>query len=929
MIDPTPAEVSRRNFLKLLAAGAILPAGCARAPAEKIVPYARAPEYSLPGEPTYYATACALGGFGMGVLVENNEGRPTKVEGNPEHPASLGATDVYAQAAVLELWDPARSAVALQAGRPARFDALVADLERRRPDWQRDDGAGMAVLTGNVTSDSLLARIDALRARYPRLTWCVHDPLESPGLRAGARLAFGRPLDTLLRFDRARLVACFDADVFMGAPASVRHARDFATRRRPEGGMSRVFACESTPGLLGAAADERLALSPAHIERSIYRIARALGLDVAEIPAGDERVRRFEARLLEAAGRHEGHCLFVAGDGLSAGAHALVHALNHRLGGAARTVEYVSPVAARPPDEAGALAGLCARMRAGEIDTLMIVGGNPVYDAPGSLAFGECLRRVPWSLHLASHANETSMRCRWHVPRAHEFESWGDLRAFDGTACIVQPLIAPLHDSHTALEMFSMLAGERGASDHRRVRRQWLGEGDDEALWQSLLRAGVVAGSARRALDLAPIPFDAGAPPAPPDAPVLLFRADASARDGQFTGNAWLQELPRPYSKLTWSNAALMSPATARRLGVRDGSLLDIAAGGQGLRAPAWVLEEHADECVTLPLGYGRSAAGSVGSGLGFDAYLLRDHRAPWQRHATQLAAAGGSIALASTQLHTRMNAAVPVRVMNAGAARAPADAAREAAPSLYPERAYDGYRWGMSIDLNACIGCNACVIACQAENNIPVVGPEQVRAGREMHWLRVDRYAEPPAPEGGARTYFQPVPCMHCEHAPCEEVCPVGATVHNAEGLNLQVYNRCVGTRFCSQNCPYKVRRFNFLQYSGDPRDPAELRNPEVSVRRRGVMEKCTYCVQRITRARIESERLGRPLRDGEVLTACQAACPTQAIVFGDLNLADAEVTRRKSLPRDYALLGELNTRPRTTYLARVHNDGDADEPT
>jgi Fe-S-cluster-containing dehydrogenase component len=927
MNEAPPQTLSRRRFLELLAAGTLAGSGCARAPREEIVPYVRAPEFALPGEPVYYATACLLAGFATGVLVECNEGRPGKVEGNPSHPASLGGSDVFAQAAPLQLWDPSRSRMTTRSALPASWADLTADIAAHLPRWEQSRGAGVALLTGNLTSDTVAAQIEQLRERLPLIGWYTHDALASEGARAGAQLAFGRPLDTLLQLDRARVIVSFDADFLYGAPSSVRYAHDFVQRRDPASPMSRLFALESSPGLVGAAADDRLALPPREIERSVFRMAHAFGVGPGAPPA-DSRVAAWESRVLRALREHAGECLLVAGESASAAVHALVHALNHRLGSAAGTFRHVEPVA--HSDAAQSITELAARMAAGEIEALIAIGVNPAYDAPADLEFARRLSAVPWTMHLGLHADETARCCHWHAPLAHEFERWGDARAFDGTASIVQPLIQPLYGGHSPIELLGAFTGDDAVDPHSLVRRQWGFGKEGEASWQSVLREGVLPGSAAVAVNPQLASFDPGPPPEPATAPEILFRADASVRDGEFAGNAWLQELPRPFSKLTWANAACVSPDTAHALGLTNGAWLEIAAGGRSLRAPVWVLEEQADGCVTLPLGYGRTAAGPIGTGHGFDAYLVRESGAPWQRQAA-LRVLPGRAVLASTQLHDRMAERKPVRVGTlAEFARDPAFARErrdERVPdeSLYPERRYEGYRWGMSIDLNACIGCNACVIACQSENNIPVVGEEQVRVGREMHWLRVDRYVEPGSGDAAPRTHFQPVPCMHCEHAPCEEVCPVGATVHDSQGLNLQVYNRCVGTRFCSQNCPYKVRRFNFMKYTGD--EPAGIENPEVTVRSRGVMEKCTYCVQRITRARIETERQRRRIEDGEVVTACQAACPTRAIVFGDLNDAESAVAARRGSPRDYALLAELNTRPRTRYLAKVINvDEDED---
>jgi len=579
-----------------------------------------------------------------------------------------------------------------------------------------------------------------------------------------------------------------------------------------------------------------------------------------------------------------------------------VHRLNHELGA---PVAYLEP--AQP--DAAPLADLVQEMRDGAVQLLVILGGNPVYDAPADSGFAEALGRVPLSVHLSLYDDETSARCTWHVPATHYMEHWSDLRAYDGTASIVQPLIAPLYASLSPHELLSLLLHD-GSTGYQTVRDTWR-----QIDWEAALRKGVIDGSAFRPVSGL----------APRDAPIqdlshasreawhVRFIADEAVLDGRFANNAWLQELPRADSKLTWDNAALVSPASAQELGVATGDMVDITHGGRVLRAPVWVTPAQPDTSVTLPLGYGRRRAGSIGNGVGFDAYALRTGDSPWGASGATVTKTGGRHDFATTQNHARMEGRDLARQVPL--ARIAQFRAERPQHSLYPDWPYNGYRWGMAINLNTCIGCNACTIACQAENNIPTVGKEQVIAGREMHWIRVDGYAE------GGRKLFQPVPCMHCENAPCEYVCPVEASVHDSEGLNVQVYNRCVGTRFCSQNCPYKVRRFNFYDHTPRAETLKAQMNPEVTVRMRGVMEKCTYCVQRITRARIEAEREGRRIRDGEVVTACQAACPTGAIVFGDLNDPQSAIVSAKRSPLDYDLLAELNTRPRTSYAARVLN--------
>ncbi|HEY7638743.1 MAG TPA: 4Fe-4S dicluster domain-containing protein [Steroidobacteraceae bacterium] len=903
----------RRRVLKLMAAATALASGaCSGPPDEEIVPFVRAPEEALPGVPLFYATTLSLSGFGRGVLVETNDGRPIKIEGNPLHPASLGATDVFAQAAVLQLWDPGRSQTLLHDKQVATWPQFLLTMDQQLRAFDESKGEGLFVLTGTVTSPTLQGQLEKLRLRYPRMQRHQYDPLHRDNELRGSELAFGRVLDTRYRLDRARVLLTLDADVICGGPMSVRYARDLASLRDPEHGMSsRLYAVESFPGLLGTRADRRVALRPAAIADFAARLARAVLTGAA---AEGDALLRAAVRDLTAAGRE---ALVIPGPSMSAEVHAAAHALNHRLGGLGHTFEHTLPVAFEPVAHGESIQQLVAAMSAGQVKLLLILGGNPVYDAPANLDFAARLRRVPQSIHLATYVDETSVQCRWHVPLAHELEQWSDVRAFDGTASIVQPTIAPLYGGRSLHEILNVLLRDSGTA-YDTVRAHWraqFGSGADDERWRTALRDGVIAGSEAPAVSAAPRQVDLPAQ-SPADALTVSFVPDQSVRDGEFANNAWLQELPRSMSKLVWDNAAYLSPRTAARLQLSTGDEIELRRAGRKVHAGVWVLPGHADECVTLPLGYGRTRAGDVGNAVGFDAYPLRTLDAPWNA-SVQVALTGRKRVLVSTQHHSRMEGRKLIRTTQDPPERIPEH-------TLYPDYPYEGYKWGMVIDLNACIGCNACTIACQAENNIPVVGKDQVMRGREMHWLRIDRYVRDD--ENGVD--FQPVPCMHCERAPCEEVCPVGATVHDSEGLNLQVYNRCVGTRFCSNNCPYKVRRFNFLQYSNQSVEPLKaLQNPEVTVRERGVMEKCTYCIQRITRGRITAEKLGRRIQDGEVVTACQAVCPTQAITFGDLNDANAQVGKLKQSPRNYSLLAELNTRPRTTYLARVVNpDADSD---
>ncbi len=925
-------EPSRRRFLKLMAASAALAgAGCSGPPPEAIVPYVRMPEQDVPGLPLFYATAFVRRGFAHGVLVETNMGRPTKVEGNPEHPVSGGATDVFAQASILQMWDPDRSQTVQQGTELSSWSAFEAALEARRPQFARDGGAGLRVLTGPATSPTLAAQLAALQKKYPAMRWHAWDPLHDDGAAAASTLAFGRPLDTLYRLDKVAVLLTLDADLFGaegGRGAGLAHARAFTAPRRLGANVAanRLYAMESTPTLTGAYADERLARAPHEIEASLWRIAGLLEAAPGGGTAPDPAVARWETAVAMALRGSRGHALVVAGPGLSPASRALAHLLNQRLGGQqgpVAPVAHIERVALGAPEHGATLAGLAADMQAGRVDTLLMLDTNPVYTAPPALGFAQVLRRVPLSAHLGLYRDETAREAGWHLPLAHGYEAWSDARAHDGTASIVQPLIAPLYGGRSAHTVLATLLGEGSRDGLALARAAWQAARPEQAgpafdaFWREALRRGLVEGSTAPAVTVREVPrLDMPQLEAAPL--VARFVPDPAVDGGEFCNNAWLQELPRPLTSLTWDNAALIGPATAKRAGLLDGGVARLTVDGRSIEAPVMVLAEQAEGVVTLPLGYGRSGAGSVGNAVGFDAYRLRPQPALGGPVPLRLEATVGGHVFALRQREVDMHGRDPVKVARPGAKAAPKNREEEEGgkTSLYPEYRYDEYKWGMAIDLNACIGCAACTVACQAENNIPVVGKEEVMRGRSMHWIRVDRYRL------GARTLFQPVPCMHCEHAPCEEVCPVGATVHDDEGLNVQVYNRCIGTRFCSNNCPYKVRRFNFLQYSNQKVESLKaLQNPEVTVRRRGVMEKCSYCLQRITRARIDAEKQGRRIADGEVVTACQAACPTAAIHFGDLNDPRSDVLAAKSSPFDYDLLQELNTRPRTSYTTRLIN--------
>ncbi len=931
----------RRNFLKLMGASLGLAglAGCS-APVEKIVPYVRAPEEIIPGRPLMFATALTLSGYATGVLVESHMGRPTKIEGNPEHPASLGASDVIGQAAILGLYDPDRSQVVTQAGRISTWHAFLSALRTELEAQREHGGAGLRLLTETVTSPALAAQIAGVLREFPGARWHQYEPAGRHTVREGSRLAFGEYVETRYDFSRADVMLALDADFLCEGPGHLRYAREFARRRKLEGApatMNRLYMLESALTSTGAVADHRLAVKSREVEAMARAIAQRLGVNAA-MPAAPAVVAK-HAAWIEAVAKdlqaHRGACVVLAGENQSAAVHAIAHAINAALGNVGATAHYTESVEAQPEDQMASLARLVGEMNAGKVELLLMAGGNPVYNAPVDAGFEAALKKVKFRARLGLYEDETSAECHWHVPQAHTLEAWGDARAFDGTITIQQPLILPLFGGKSAHEFLGALGVDPSRTGYNIVRAHWqrkLPGANFEKAWRRALHDGVVAGtqSAPTKPALKPLPAS-DATNADTLGTEIVFRTDTNVYDGQFANNGWLQELPRPLTKLVWDNAALMSPAMAGRLRLQNEDEVELTYEGRTLRAPVLLLPGHADESVTLHLGYGRRRGGRAAILAGVNAYRLRVAAAPWFCAGLKIAKTGGRRMLAVTQHHHSMEAPegrLNLIVREGDLAEYNRDpkfaqhAAHEPDPrlTLYPQHAYPGNAWGMAIDLNACIGCNACVAACQAENNIPVVGKQEVARGREMHWIRVDRYYRggPEAPEAA----FQPVTCMHCENAPCELVCPVAATVHSDEGLNDMIYNRCVGTRYCSNNCPYKVRRFNFFQYADTGTPSLKLmQNPDVTVRTRGVMEKCTYCVQRINAARIEAELEGQPIADGKIVTACQAVCPAEAIVFGNINDKHSRVSGWKASPRNYGLLTDLNTRPRTSYLARVRN--------
>jgi MoCo/4Fe-4S cofactor protein with predicted Tat translocation signal len=953
----------RRTFLKLMGASLALAGvtACTRQPEEHLIPYVRQPEEIVPGRPLFYATAMPQGGFGYPLLAENHMGRPTKLEGNPDHPASLGGTDLFGQTSVLGLYDPDRSKTILHRGEFETWSKFVAAITATVAAQRGINGQSLRILSEPVTSPTLADQFSTLLKDFPEARWHQWDAVYG-ATQDGAPAAHA-----IYKFDKADVVLSLDADFLGFGPGCVRYSKDFSSRRRigtAEQEINRLYVVEPVPTVTGANADHHLALKA----RDVHAFAATVAAAVGAAGAGTAGTLSAEAQKWAAAvaadlQAHKGKSAVVAGSHQSAGVHAIARAINDALGNSGTTVIYTAPLTESPADGAASLKTLIDDMNAGKVEALFILGGNPVFTAPVDLKFAEALNKVGTRIHLGLYVDETAEQCHWHIPEAHYLESWGDVRAFDGTVSVIQPLIAPLYDGRSALEILSALNGQPGQAPMDLVKTYWTTKFEGgtlrnragqafanvDSFWRNALHDGFITGTS--------ILGGATATAAPASAPVtapapkggieILFRPDPHVLDGRYANNAWLQELPKPLSKVTWDNVAYLSPTTAEKQGIPvfrtgngDQPVLKVTYQGRSLEIPVWVLPGTADDVVVVHFGYGRTRAGRVGNGAGVNAFTIRTSQAPWFDGGAEFSVASRAYPIASTQNHFSMEGRNPVRVVEAEEYKTNPKAVQELghnrpaktlslyvdpANTSHPHERKAAHRWGMAIDLNACTGCGVCVAACVAENNIAVVGKVQVGRSREMHWLRVDTYFEgaPGAPTG---TYHQPVPCQQCENAPCEVVCPVAATVHSDEGLNDMVYNRCVGTRYCSNNCPYKVRRFNFLLYTDfvTPELYAQ-RNPDVTVRSRGVMEKCTYCVQRINLARVDAKTNDREIADGEIKTACQQACPANAIAFGDLNDASSQVSKLKQQERNYGLLEDLGTRPRTSYLAVVRNTNSA----
>jgi molybdopterin-containing oxidoreductase family iron-sulfur binding subunit len=1013
--------VERRTFLKLMGASLALAgvSGCVIQPPEKIVPYVKQPEEEVPGKGLYFATAFSLGGIATPLLARSNEGRPTKLEGNPDHPNNRNsdpndkgssATDIFSQASILTLYDPDRSQTPLYRTETRPWTQFMGEIrgliEKEGDGIQAKKGAGLRFLTETITSPSLAAQMKSVLTDFPEAKWHQYEPANRDNARAGAMMAFGQAVNTIYDFSKADRILSLGSDFLAAMPGTLRYARDYAAKRRVGGErpeMNRLYVIESTPTTTGANADHRFSVKPTEMEKLALRVSLGLShirsMREYSQPNGQAEARlkpsgdlSWHDAIINDLDSHRGASIVIVGDDQPPFIHAVAHDLNDALDNIGKTVFYTDPLEANSVDETQSLRELVNDIDAGKVETLIIIGGNPAYNTPADLRLDfNRLEKVKLRAHVSLYNDETSDICHWHIPTTHYLESWGDARSYDGTVTLVQPLIQPLYEGRSAYEVLALFSENYDRKPYDIVKEYWRsqtgvgqalssGSGSDagrmpanrpqdagapgsgapvdfESWWRKCLHDGFVPNSALPTKTVAlksdwPNQSSQNADrmsALPAGGYEVIFRTDPSIYDGCFANNGWLQELPKPLTKLTWDNVALISANTAKRIGVKAQDYdkgkkgreafvdqIDLKVNGRGISKslPAWIMPGQPDDVITIHLGYGRAHAGRVGNGQGFNAYEIRTADAAWTAFGAQATKAAGHYELGATQIHFSMEGRDLLREISIEEYLKEKDFLREEQEkqkkelhelSLYPDFDYknqgNGYAWGMSIDLNSCVGCNACMIACQSENNIPIVGKDQVIRSREMHWIRIDAYFKGDAnkPEG---PFFQPVPCMHCENAPCEPVCPVHATVHSSEGLNDMVYNRCVGTKYCSNNCPYKVRRFNFYLYQDWETPTYQLmRNPEVTVRSRGVMEKCTYCVQRIQSAKIQSEIEGRQVHDGEIVTACQSVCPTEAIVFGNINDPNSKVSKLKALDRDYSLLGELNTRPRTTYLSALRN--------
>ncbi len=1045
--------VDRRNFMKIMGASFALAgfglSGC-RAPTQYVLPYSKQPERVIPGVPLYYASSMPTGWDNIPLVVETHEARPTKIEGNPSYTGYRGATDIYGQASVLDLYDLDRARWSHTKNERRLSRAAVRDLIAKvRKTYADNGGEGLVFLANCSTSPTRARLVRKLKEELPRAVWAEYEPIRFDRAEQALERFTGKRVRPVADFSKAKRVLAIDSDFMHTDAGHLASARGFAEARRVNKAdeasrMNRLYAVESNYSVTGASADHRLRLASSQMTAFLALVAAEVfeqtGGGAELVSALRAKAKGFDGKpewIVECARdlvSHKGQSLVVVGSHLPAEAHVLAFAINNQLGAAGATVNYLEV----PSTGAAGITDVAAAIRSGSVRSLVILGGNPAYDAPGDLGFADLIRSVDEVIRFGYYHDETSHLAGYHIAANHYLESWSDGRTWDGAYVPVQPVILPLFEGFSELEFLSGFVAGVNGEPYDLVRKTFsesIGDSTD-LTFQTWLAEGVIAGSrfavANPSLDKSALLLTVRnadlRQPAPTEGS-LEFRIIPSSHawDGRYNNNGWMQECPDPMTKLTWENAILVSPRLAKALNITPQPMVlnqlgqanmasstfkqgkdiapvaELTVNGTTIRGPVLIQPGLDNYTVVLQLGYGRPKSGRVGSsrdgsGIGFDVYPFTRADQPGFVSGGKLSILPETYVLANTQMHWSMEGRAIVREANntdyeqnpdfvskmgmeahspaiygsdkdlsvaekalqvprgGGAYKPPAFG--EPAPNVKVwnqpgarEKWLEPQQWGMVIDLNTCIGCNACVVACQSENNIPIVGKDQVVRGREMHWIRLDRYfSAGVGPDGKIDTTeipedpqvsFQSVACMHCELAPCESVCPVNATVHDEQGLNVMAYNRCVGTRYCANNCPYKVRRFNFFDWN--KREIGEFykgpfgkeqnqeliemqRNPDVTVRMRGVMEKCTYCTQRIEAAKINQKVKARDsadvkVPDGTIKTACQQVCPTAAITFGDITDETSEVNHMKQSDRDYSVLGYLNIRPRTTYLARLRN--------
>ena len=979
--DEVPGHASRRQFMQLMGASMAFAGltGCRR-PVEKTLPFSHKPEEVIPGISLQYATSMPFRGILQGLLVESYEGRPTKIEGNPEHPVSRGASGVFEQASVLNLYDPDRSKRVLHDGNASSWNDFVAFSQNFVRGASSRRVAVLIEPSSSPTQEAIRQRLGSI---YPEMHWIEYMPDGDDPILAGMQMAYQSSVRPLYQFDRADVIVSFDADFLSPVDRNfVHNARSFAASRNlssPQDEMSRLYVVESSYSVTGGSADNRLRLRSSDIAEFAAAVAVQMQIDGVEGVGArfiDHPYARQIALDIQRAGSRG---VVLAGESQPAEVHALCAAINSALNNIGSTVVLLDTGEAQKRPQSEEMRQLVADMNSGSIDALMMIGVNPIYDLPGELDFSSALDRVATSIHVGAHVDETAVECNWHIPLSHFLESWGDGRAYDGTRSVIQPLIAPLFESKSAIEVLETFATGIDTAGYNLVRARWETylEDDFEASWSRVLHDGFLPDSQYPSVEPSLQNVVTHAPVQPGENEIeVVFRLDPKVLDGRFSNNAWCQELPHPTTKIVWDNVAIMSPATAERLdvgvsydkGKHYADVVSLKVNNEEVELPVWVVPGHADNSIEVHLGYGRQIQslrpetvtgffdtddytdiyghGAIATGVGVNIARLRTLTTMHVSLGAELVKTGERYQLATTQDHNYLEGRPMYRMATLAEYREhphfvdeavetlPGGEPWEEYPMLWEERhpseqpafkdnPYQAYQWAMVIDLNTCIGCNSCMVACQSENNVQVVGKEEVSRGREMHWLRMDRYfVSEDNDDANPMMVSQPVPCMHCENAPCEAVCPVAATVHSPDGTNQMVYNRCIGTRYCANNCPYKVRRFNYYNWTKTlPLEVHMTQNPNVTVRSRGVMEKCSFCIQRIRKANIRSSIEKRPIEDGEVLAACQQTCPTGAISFGDIRDRNSVVSQQRRSDRRYSMLAELNTKPRTSYLGRIRN--------